>query len=140
SYLGLSGSFVNTWQVFSFSLICEMPSKATVNATMQNGFSGLFVQPLAPIPIGDFLGVYSILLNETTESNEDILIVMDAFACSYGYTWITNCGQPNSLHYNVVTAGTVAHIHIKGSRGCTLFLITMNVETGIMLTSKEQLL
>jgi hypothetical protein len=45
-YFGLSGAFSNKRHELPFILICELASEADRNTTMQNGFSGLFVQPL----------------------------------------------------------------------------------------------
>ena len=47
SYFVLSSSFSNKQHVFPFGLICELASESNRSSTMQNGFSGLFVHPLA---------------------------------------------------------------------------------------------
>ena len=46
SYIGLSGAFGNQQHGFPFKSISELALEADGGSTMQNGFSGLFVQPL----------------------------------------------------------------------------------------------
>ena len=46
SCFDLLGSFGNKWRVFPLIVIYELAQEAKRNSTMQNGFSGLFVQPL----------------------------------------------------------------------------------------------
>ncbi len=46
SYFALSGSFGNKRREFPPIVICELAQEAKRNSTMQNAFSGLFVQPL----------------------------------------------------------------------------------------------
>src|SRR5207245_1645618 len=48
SCFGLSGSFGNKRPAFPLIVICELAQKAIRISTMQNAFSGLFVQPLGP--------------------------------------------------------------------------------------------
>ena len=47
SYFGLSGAFSNKRHELPFMLIYELASEVDRSSAMQNGFSGLFVQPLA---------------------------------------------------------------------------------------------
>src|SRR5438067_12304673 len=76
------------------------------------------ILPSAPLPIGDLLWIYSVLLDVATEINEDILIVMYALTCSYSYMRIAYSAQSNSLHDDVVAAGTVAYIHVDRCSSC----------------------
>lgn len=46
SYFSLSGALSHNWQMFLFILILELAQGANRISTMQNGFFGLFVQPL----------------------------------------------------------------------------------------------
>src|SRR5215472_1821464 len=92
-----------------------------------------------PLPIGDFLRIDPVLFNVAAESEEDILIMMHALAGSRSYTRITRRRQPDGFHNKMVTVGTIAHVHIKGRGGCTLFPVTVDVEATSMIAPEKQL-
>ncbi len=46
SSFALSGAFTNKWYAFAFRPTGELASEASENSTIQNGSSGLLVQPL----------------------------------------------------------------------------------------------
>src|SRR5436190_19681689 len=95
---------------------------------------------LAPLPIGDFLGVDAVLLNVAAEIGEDIFVMMYTLAGARSDTRITRRRQANRLHNEVITIGTIAHIHIKWRGGRTLLLVAIDVKALVMITTEEQLL
>src|SRR5579885_221032 len=91
-------------------------------------------------PLGNLFVVYSVFLNIAPFADEHIFIVMDAIAGTRSYAWIARCGDTNVLIDKVVTAGAVAHVHIKRRRSGALFLVAIDDEAVSGGSPEEELL
>src|SRR5260370_35559202 len=92
------------------------------------------------MPVGNFLWVNAIFLNEAAMVTQDILVVVYPFTGPCRHVRIVGRHKADRLRDEMVATGAVTHVHIKGSGSRTLFLIPIDVKTMHTMSPEEQLL